>query len=61
MISIKGSYYVNDCIGQGYNNEYLQAVFQGYKFTFMAHIYEKDKKYYKYNDILLKYDEINLI
>ena len=31
---------------------------QGYEFTFMDHIYKKDKKYYKYNDIKLKFDEI---
>ena len=61
MIPIKGLYFVNDYVAGGYNNEYFQAVFQGYKFTFMDHIYEKDKKYYKYNNILLKFDEIKLI
>ena len=39
-------------------NEYLQSVLQGYKFTFMDHIYEKDKKYYKYNDSENKFDEV---
>ena len=61
MIPIKGVYYIDDVIAEGYNNEYLQAVLQGYKFTFMDHIYEKDKKYYKYNDISLKFDEIEMI
>ena len=60
MIPIKGLYYANDYIGEGYNNEYLQAVLQGCKFTFMDQIYEKDKKYYKYNDISLKFDEIGI-
>ena len=60
MIPIKGLYFVNDYVAGGYNNEYFQAVFQGYKFTFMDHIYEKDKKYFKYNDISLKFDEINI-
>ena len=40
------------------NNEYLQSAVQGYKFTFMDHLYEKDKKYYKYNDNTKKFDEI---
>ena len=51
MVLIKGLYYVNDYISQGYNNEFLKAVLQGLKFTFMDQVYEKDKKYYKYNDI----------
>jgi len=25
----------------------------------MDHIYEKDKKYFKYNDLTLKFDKIN--
>ena len=58
MIPIKGLYYVNVYSVEGYNNEYLQAVLQGYKFTFMDHIYEKDKKYYKYNDSENKFDEV---
>ena len=45
MIPIKGLYYVNDYIAEGYNNEFLQTVLQEYKFTFMDQIYEKDKKY----------------
>ena len=52
MIPIKGLYFVNDYIAEGYNNEFLQTVLQEYKFTFMDQIYEKDKKYYKYNDII---------
>jgi len=59
MIPIKGLYFIDDRIAKEYNDEYLQAVVQGYKFTFMDHIYEKDKKYYKYNDLTLKFDEIN--
>ena len=58
MIPIKGIYYIDKDIAKTYNNEYLQAVMQGYEFTFMDHIYKKDKKYYKYNDIKLKFDEI---
>ena len=30
-------------------NEYLKSAIQGYNFTSMKHIYEKDKKYYKYS------------
>ena len=58
MILIKGLYYVNNYIAEGYNNELLQAVLQEYKFTFISNILKKN---YKYNDILLKFDEINLI
>lgn len=59
MIPIKGLYSIDDRIAKEYDDEYLQSVMQGYKFTFMDHIYEKDKKYYKYNDLTLKFDEIN--
>jgi hypothetical protein len=59
MIPIKGVYYIDDDIAKIHNNEYLQAVIQGYEFTFMDHIYEKNKKFYKYNDIKLNFDEIN--
>ena len=42
MILIKGLYYVNNYIAEGYNNEYLQAVVQGYEFiqliTYMKRI-----------------------
>ena len=40
------------------NNEYLQAMRQGYEFTFKDHIYEKNNNYYIYNNNTLKYDEI---
>ena len=60
MIPIKGLYFVNDNIAKIYNNEYLQAVIQGYEFTIIDHIYEKNNKNYKYNDITLKFDEIKL-
>ena len=59
MIPIKGLYSIDDRIAKEYDDDYLQSVMQGYKFTFMDHIYEKDKKYYKYNDLTLKFDEIN--
>ena len=42
------------------HNEYLQSAKQGYKFTSMKHIYEKDKKYYKYNNEKKKFYEIKL-
>ena len=61
MIPIKDLYFIDDYIAETYNNEYLQAIIQGYKFTFMDHIYEKDTKYYKYNEITLKFDEIKMI
>jgi hypothetical protein len=60
MIPIKGVYYIDDYIAKIYNNEYLQAVIQGYEFTIIDHIYEKNNKNYKYNDITLKFDEIKL-
>ena len=60
MIPIKGVYYIDDDIAKIYNNEYLQAIMQGYEFTIIDHIYEKNNKNYKYNDITLKFDEIKL-
>ena len=36
------SYY---CTGDKFNDEYFQSVRQGYEFTFIDHIYEKNKKY----------------
>ena len=60
MIPIKGLYYIDEVIAKRYNNEYLQAVIQGYEFTIIDHIYEKNDKNYKYNFITLKFDEINL-
>ena len=44
-----------------FNNEYLQAVNQGYKFTYQDHIYEKNHKIYKYNDQTLLFDKIQFI
>ena len=58
MILIKGVNDIDDVIDKTYNNEYLQAVIQGYEFTFMDHIYEKNKKYYIYNDKELIFNEI---
>ena len=49
MIPLEGIYFITDNNAKIYNNEYLQSAIQGYKFTFMEHIYEKDKKYYKYS------------
>jgi hypothetical protein len=31
---------------------------QGYEFTFMDHIYKKNKKFYTYNEMSLTFDEI---
>ena len=35
----------------------MQSLRQGYSFTFKDHLYEKNNKYYKYNDKTLKFDE----
>ena len=51
----KKSYY---CAGEEFNNEYLQSVRQGYEFTYIDHIYQKDDKYYTYNNKTLLFDEI---
>ena len=58
MVPLKGIYYINDKVAKSINDEYLQAVIQGYKFTFMDHIYEKDNKYYKYKDGFYEFEEI---
>ena len=60
MIPLKGVYYIDYEIAHKYNNEYLQSVIQGYEFTIVDHIYEKNDKNYKYNDITLKFDEVKL-
>ena len=60
IIPIKGLYYIDNDIAKTYNDEYLQSVLQGYEFTVMDHVYEKNKKFYQYNDITLKFDEITL-
>ena len=39
-------------------NEYIQSVIQEYEFTIRDNIYEKNNKYYKYNNEALKFDEI---
>ena len=52
-------YYIDNTNAYKYNNEYLQALIQGYDFTIIDHIYEKNNKNYKYNNnITLKFDEI---
>ena len=60
MMPINGVYFIDDDIAKIYNNEYLQAIIQGYEFTIIDHIYEKNNKNYKYNDITLNFDEIKL-
>ena len=61
MIPIKGVYFIDEGNSKNITNEYLQSVMQGYKFTFMDHIYEKDKKYYKYNERANKFDQVKFI
>ena len=58
MIAIEGIYFISDSIARITNNEYLQSVIQGYEFTYIDHIYQRDNKKYKYNDQTLKFDEI---
>ena len=60
MIHFKVVNYIDKYASEEYNNEYLQAYIQGYEFTFIDHIYEKNNKNYKYNNITLKFDEIKL-
>ena len=60
MISFKGVNYIDKYNPEKYNNEYLQAFLQGYEFTIIDHIYEKNNKNYYYNNIMLKFDEIIL-
>ena len=61
MIYLEGLYYTyNKEIDEKSDNEYLKSAVQGYKFTSREHIYEKDKKYYKYNDVAKIFDEIKL-
>ena len=68
LYHISGSYfyleiYLNNykkCIGSTeYNNEYFQCIRQGYDFTCIDHIYQKNGKKYKYNDKTLSFDEID--
>ena len=44
MISFKGVNYIDKYNAEKYNNEYLQAFIQGYEFTIIVEIYEKNKK-----------------
>ena len=60
FISFKGVNYIDKYNAKKYNNEYLQAVLQGYEFTIIDHIYEKNNKNYYYNNKTLKFDEILL-
>jgi hypothetical protein len=46
----------NEVLGSEYNNEYFQAIRQGYDFTCIDHIYQKNGKKYKYNNQTLKFD-----
>ena len=50
MILLEGWHYLPDDLDlERMFDEYFQFALQGYKFTFMDRIYEKDKRYYKYN------------
>ena len=60
MIHFKGIPYIDKYKTEKYNNEYLQAFLQGYEFTIIDNIYEKDNKNYKYNNNTIKFDEIKL-
>ena len=51
--------YQNSIQGEEYNNEYFQCVRQGYDFTCIDHIYQKNGKKYKYNKETLSFDEID--
>ena len=44
-----------------FNNEYLQAVNQGYKFTYLDHIYQKNHKLYHYNEETSLFEEPGII
>ena len=43
------------------NNEYLQAVNQGYKFTYRDHIYQKNHKLYHFNEETSLFEEPGII
>ena len=58
MITFKGINYIDKYNSD--NNEYLQAFIQGYEFTSIDHVYEKNNKNYIYNILTLKFDEIIL-
>jgi hypothetical protein len=75
MIEIIGIYYIGyvysymlayneqnlsySCLGEEFNNEYFQSVRQGYEFTYIDHIYQKEDKYYIYNNKTLLFDPID--
>ena len=60
MIDFKEIKYFFDKYTPNINSEYIQAFLQGYDFTIIDHIYEKNNKNYKYNNRTLKFDEIKL-
>ena len=60
MINFKGLNYIDKFNVEKYNSEYIQAYIQGYEFTIIDHIYEKNNKNYKYNNLTLSFDEIKL-
>ena len=47
--------------GSEYNNEYFQAVRQGYYFTCIDHIYQKNNKNYVYHNKTLSFYELMLM
>ena len=50
---------VNEISWQEYNNEYFQAIIQGYEFTCADHLYQKNgNNFYLYNDITLTFEQI---
>ena len=53
-------HYIYNEIDLNIRNEYLQSAIKGYKFTAMEHIYEKDKRFYKYNETKNIFYEIKL-
>ena len=53
----KWSYHYHQSLNL-FNNEYVQANYQKYNFTYQDHIYEKNHKIYQYNNETLKFDEI---
>ena len=58
MLAYNGQNVLNYYAGEEFNDEYLQLVRQGYEFTYIDHIYQKNDKYYKYNNKTLLFDEI---
>ena len=46
-------------VKQTFNNEYFQVIRQGFEFSFKDHIYEKNNKYYIYNNQTLEFDVIS--